>query len=66
MDIGGAFKRWITLNDKKKLRLAIRLDELYRINGKHGMFQVLVKSYSLEQIKYLIALEEEEIKYNES
>ena len=47
----------------KRLKLATHLDSLYEQQGKQGMYAVLHKTFSLNQLKYMIALEEEELNY---
>jgi len=50
------------MTNKAKLRLAKHLDQLH---NEHSTFEIQYKSFSIEHLKYLIAVKEEENYYNQ-
>ena len=47
----------------KRLSIAIKLDTLYRKQGKHEAYVLLYNKFSLAHLKYLLALEVEALSY---
>ena len=50
------------IKNKTKLKLAKQLDKLH---NEHSTFEIQHKSFSIEHLKWLIAMKEEEIYYNQ-
>ncbi len=48
---------------KLKLKLANKLDELQHKQGKSGYNYLIAKSFSIDHLLYMVAIEEEELNY---
>jgi len=49
--------------NKLKFKLANKLDDLQRKQGKSGYNYLISKAFSIDHLLYMIALEEEELNY---